>query len=167
MRNPPCRSIKFERLQAKIESSTMAYLGERVCKTVVDGDFNAHSTMWGDRCTDNQENLLCTLCDFIGFSVVNLWDPTFFCESVVNVIMVSKSAFKRLKKWNVHTDYENMSGHYHITLLLVDCITSSSLIITTPLSTSTVLFTLQFVTKGSMVNRMYSSTKYGYSTCLT
>lgn len=130
---PSLSSADYERLLEMIESSVMPYRG--VCITViVAGDFKAHSSVWVDRHTDNRGASLCALGNSLGLVVSNRGRvPAFFARgrrSIVDTMMVSKSASERLRNWRVLTDYENLSDHHHITFLLWDRVPDPSSSIT-------------------------------------
>lgn len=126
---PSLAEPDFERLLNSIELSVMTYQGR--CNTViVAGDFNAHSSVWDDRCMDNRGVSSGTLGDSLGLMVSNTGEvPTFFGKSrgsMIDITIVSESFAERLLEWRVLPDHGNMIDHYSITcslsLLLLLCV---------------------------------------------
>jgi len=121
---PPSPSAPgSEKLLDNIVVSTAGYRGTGL-DVVVAGDFNAHSTTWGDRRNDHGGEALCAFADSLGLAIANVGqEPTFFMRgggSIVDVILVSEAASGRLREWRVRTDIENLSDHHHITFSYSD-----------------------------------------------
>lgn len=87
-------------------------------KLLVGGDFNARSSVWGDRRTNGRGELLLELMLGLDLRVVNVGsDPT--CvrvqgTSIVDVTWASPSLIGSVSNWSVGKDEETLSDHARI-----------------------------------------------------
>ena len=115
--SPALSPDEFERFLSRLEASARRYRGSGL-DLVIGGDFNARSVSWGDRLTSARGDALAEFADSLGLVVMNTGrEPTFFGRgkgSCVDVTFASESTARKIRRWAVRSDVENMSDHHHI-----------------------------------------------------
>lgn len=102
--SPSLSSVGFYRLLRNIEASAAEHR-ETGINIIVAGDFNAHSTVWGDVRTDLRRESQCALTAFLELAFVNTGrEPTFFLRgkgSVVELTLMSETSSGRFQDCRV------------------------------------------------------------------
>lgn len=90
--------------------------------TIVAGDFNARSTLWGDRIYNQRGIAVESWADQLELRFVNEGN-TSTCsrpqgDSIIDLTWSTSNLIDKLLHWKVQEDYENYTDHYYITYKL-------------------------------------------------
>lgn len=89
---------------------------------LVMGDFNAHATVWGSKRTCARGRLVINWANSLGLCLMNRGGESTFIrpqgESVVDLTWATPVAARRIQKWSVLNEIENLSDHVLIEMEL-------------------------------------------------
>lgn len=115
--SPRWNRQSFEEALARIERCVRANMP---APTIVAGDFNAKSALWGSTSRNVRGDILVSWAELLGLVCMNTGSES-TCqraqgESIVDTTWASPSAARRLDKWKVWSEMETLSDHVYITM---------------------------------------------------
>lgn len=89
---------------------------------ILAGDFNARSSIWGDRITNVRGKILANWIEYLDLRLVNRGTkPTYSApqgDSIIDLIWVTSGILKNISDWHVDADFETLSDHRVIKFML-------------------------------------------------
>lgn len=113
-------NISLAAFEERLEDVANVMMRRPARSTIVAGDFNAKSTMWGSPRTDARGRATEGWAAQIGLILANTGTTATrigrWSESVIDLTWVTPAALSKLKNWRVATELESLSDHRIISM---------------------------------------------------
>lgn len=118
--SPNHNIIKYNEALGELEMDINKYRGKGI---VIGGDFNARSTLWGDKCNNRRGIELIEWLEGTDLTLINNGStPTFIHnvggESIIDLTLITSGLRNAIRDWKVDIEMESLSDHIPITFTI-------------------------------------------------